>query len=76
MSFKTARIIAGKKVQDVVEHMGVSSVTVWSWENGVYLPSAEKLPQIAAFYGCSIDDLFNGNPMPKRTDEVTQNAED
>ena len=29
-----------------------------SWESGDAMPTAAKLPQIAALYKCSINDLF------------------
>lgn len=65
MSFKIARYKAGKKAADIANHLGVSLTTVSQWETGAYLPSADKLPKIAAFYGCSIDELLDGNPKKK-----------
>ena len=65
MSFKIARYKAGKKAADIAAHMNVSLTTVSQWENGVYYPTADKLPKIAAFYGCSIDELMDGNPTPR-----------
>ena len=70
MSFKIARYKAGKKAADTAEHLGVSLTTVSQWETGAYLPSADKLPKIAAFYGCTIEELLDGNPRKeKREDE-------
>ena len=49
---------AGKK-------LGVSDATVSMWETGAANPACKRLPQIAALYGCSIDELF-------KTDEETE----
>ncbi len=65
MSFKIARYKAGKKAADLATHMNVSLTTVSQWENGVYYPTADKLPKIASFYGCTVDELLEGNPEPK-----------
>ena len=58
MSFKSARIKAGKKVSEVVEFMKVSDAAIYYWETGVNLPTADKLKKLADFYGCTIDDLL------------------
>lgn len=62
MGFKTARIKAGKTVGEVVEYMGVSDVAIYQWEAGIYLPRTAKLVKLAELYGCSVDELLNGNP--------------
>ena len=58
MSFKVARISAGKKAAETAAYMGVSLTTVSSWENGVYAPSTGKLKKLADFYGCTVDELL------------------
>lgn len=65
MSFKIARYKAGKKAAELATHMNVSMTTVSMWENGGNLPTADKLPKIAAFYNCTVDELLDGNPEPK-----------
>lgn len=64
MAFREARLKAGKKVTEVMEHMGVSDGAVYQWETGVSFPSTSKLPKLAAFYGCSLDELL----APAKTD--------
>lgn len=44
---------------DVAMELCVSRTTVSMWENGSALPRADKLPQLAKIFGCTIDDLFN-----------------
>lgn len=59
MSFRSARIKAGKKVTEVMEHMGVSDGCVYQWETGVTLPRPGKLQKLAAFYGCTMEELLS-----------------
>lgn len=58
MSFRSARIKAGKKVSDVTEYMGCSDAAVYYWETGQNKPRAAALLKLAAFYGCTVDDLL------------------
>ena len=38
--------------------LGCSGVAVGMWERGETIPTADKLPEIAAALGCTIDDLY------------------
>ena len=58
MGFKSARLRAGKKVADVMEHLGVSDGAVYMWETGLTFPTVEKLKKLADFYGCTTDELL------------------
>lgn len=58
MGFRTARDKAGKTILDVQKEMGVSAVTLHNWESGTYKPRADKLKQLAEFYGCTVDELL------------------
>lgn len=58
MSFKSARIKAGKKIADVVEHLGVTDGAVYQWENGFSYPTVNRLKQLAEYYGCAVDELL------------------
>lgn len=40
--------------------LGISRSTLSMWETGQSMPQTDKLPKIAALYGCTIDELFNG----------------
>lgn len=42
--------------------LGINPTTLNNWEQGVASPRTEKLPEIAAALGCSIDDLFPADP--------------
>ena len=61
MSFKTARIAAGKTVKEVMEFMHVTDAAVYQWESGVYIPRSEKLIKLAEFYNTTIENLLRNN---------------
>lgn len=61
MGFKSARIKAGKKVTEVMDLLHVSDGAVYQWETGISMPTAAKLPKLAEFYGCTVDELLTGN---------------
>lgn len=43
---------------EVARLLNVRRTAVLMWENGKSLPRADKLPKLAAIYGCGIGDLF------------------
>ena len=38
--------------------LSVKQASVSRWENGDSMPRADKLPELAKIFGCSIDDLY------------------
>ena len=61
MSFLSARKKTGMSQAEVGKRLGVSDATVSMWETGVTTPVGKRIPQIAALYGCSIDELFKSD---------------
>lgn len=59
MGFRSARLAAGKTVQDVIAHLGVSDAAVYGWEAGTFFPRRTRLIELARFYGCSVDQLLS-----------------
>lgn len=49
---------AGLTQCELAEKLCVGQSTVAMWEIGEALPTADKLPKIAAILHCKIDDLF------------------
>lgn len=49
----------------LAEYLAVSPQAVSRWENGVSIPDICLLPQIAAFFNVSIDDLFGVSDYEK-----------
>lgn len=48
----------GLTMDQLADRLGVTRQAVGAWEGGIALPSADKLPEIAAALRCSIDDLY------------------
>lgn len=60
-NLRSLRIANGYTQKEVADALGLeSSSTVTMWENGTRKPSVDKLPEIAAFFHCTIDELFKG----------------
>jgi transcriptional regulator with XRE-family HTH domain len=45
----------------LAEEMGVSSQAVSKWENDISCPDIGLLPQLADFFGVTLDELMRGN---------------
>lgn len=58
MSFRSARHKAGFSVQQVADALKISDVAVYYWETDQQAPRASRLPEIAALYGCTVDELL------------------
>lgn len=58
MGLRSARIKSGKRIREVADFMGVSPSCVYSWESGTFAPRADKLLELAAYLGCSVDELL------------------
>lgn len=50
--------------QEVAKVMGVQVSTVSKWERGLAKPRADKLPQLAKLYDCTIDELLSDDNVP------------
>lgn len=59
MNFKEARLRAGITAVEASEKLNVSRQAVFSWENGIYMPEAKRLTEIAKLYGCTVDELLD-----------------
>ena len=58
MRLKDARMSVGLTQEAVAKAMDISRTTVAMWETGQVNPTADKLPQLAKLYECTIDELF------------------
>lgn len=47
--------------EEVVRYLDISYQAVSKWETGTTLPDIALLPELAAFFGVRIDDLFSVN---------------
>lgn len=58
MSYKSARLKAGRSVPEVAAHLHVSEGAVYQWENGISAPTVAKLKKLATYYDCTTDELL------------------
>lgn len=45
------------------EKLGVTNKTISRWETGKYMPDIDKLPELSALFGISINELLAGKPL-------------
>lgn len=56
---KQLRLQKGITQDTLAKALNVSYQTVSKWENEVSMPDIQLLPEIAVYFGCRIDDLFD-----------------
>lgn len=64
LNLRPLREAAGLSLTAAALDLGVSHVAYRKWELGQGYPRADKLPAIAALFGCGIDDLFRKQDSP------------
>lgn len=57
-AIKKIRIQKGITQAEIADAMQVTVATVSRWETGEFFPRSAKLYQLAAFLGCSVDELL------------------
>lgn len=72
MGFKDMRRRANLTQSEAAVRLGVSRWTVCTWERGGFFPAAERLPGIARLYGCTVDELLQGNPQFEKMSETVK----
>lgn len=55
---RNLRLAKGVKQEELAEYLGVSFQAVSKWETGASVPDIALLPNIAVYFGVSIDELF------------------
>lgn len=60
MNIKELRVSAKLTQEELGAMLGVNRSTIAMWETGEAMPRADKLPELAKIFGCSIDDLYRG----------------
>lgn len=53
---------------ELANYMGVSKASVSKWETGQSYPDVTFLPQLAAYFNISIDELMNYQPQMEKVD--------
>ena len=55
---KALRLRRGTTQESLAQHLGVTAQAVSKWERGVATPDIGMLPDISAYFGVTIDELF------------------
>ena len=55
---KALRLRRGVTQEEVAQHFGITSQAVSKWECGLSVPDISMLPGLSAYFGVSIDELF------------------
>lgn len=58
LNLRPLRERAGLSKTAVARRMGVSHPAYLKWEQGMSMPSADRLPALAAVLCCTIDELY------------------
>ena len=56
--FKRARLLKGLQQKELAEELGVTQVTVSSWEHGKSFPSPGRLKQVADVLNTTVEELL------------------
>lgn len=72
-TLKSLRITKGLTQKSLAEKLGVSPVTVFQWERGIYHPTPSIVPKLADVLGITPNHLFlvlNTNKPYKSKDKI------
>jgi len=58
VNFKKPRLLANLTQQAAATELGVERTTISMWETGAASPRSDMLLDIAALYGCTVDELL------------------
>ena len=56
---KALRLRRGTTQEALAQHLGVTAQAVSKWERGAATPDISMLPEISAYFGVTIDELFS-----------------
>ncbi len=65
-NLKRLRADSRKRQEDLARHIGISAQSVSKWERGEGLPDITLLPEIAEFYGVTVDALLGVGEIRRR----------
>lgn len=58
ITLKAARVNAGYTQSGAAELLGVSTRTIWQWENGLSQPKPQMIDKICEAYSITYDELI------------------
>lgn len=64
MGFRECRTKSGLSAKDAALKVGITTQSIYGFENGQYLPSVNILQKLAQAYGCTMEELLEGEEKP------------
>ncbi|HIY13193.1 MAG TPA: helix-turn-helix domain-containing protein [Candidatus Agathobaculum merdipullorum] len=61
-TIKRYREARGIKQTELAAHFGIAQSTVVKWESDGKYPPCQVMPELAAFLGCTTDELYAHKP--------------
>lgn len=55
---KALRLRKGATQKEMAQHLGITEQAISKWENSASVPDIALLPELSAYFGVSIDELF------------------
>ncbi len=76
-NFKAIRKKSGKTQKEIAAYLSISAQSISKWETGESLPTIEYLPQLAVFFGCSVNAFFDEDELKsfKNENDYTEKYE-
>jgi len=71
----TMRKLQGMTQEQLGEKLGVTNKTVSRWETGKYMPDIDKLQELSALLGVSVNELLAGERI-ENTDDLIKKADE
>ena len=59
-NLKTARLNLGLTLEEVAKRLNVGYPAVYKWENGIMMPNAVRIVELAEIFGTTAEKLVKG----------------
>lgn len=74
MRLRELRKARGMSQAELARILGVTKMAVSRWENGLTIPTSDKLPSIAALMKCDVTDLYADDVLRAARDAAERRA--
>lgn len=63
---------SGLSCAELARRVGVTPGAITQWESGLFAPSTDKLPTIAAVLECEVSDLYDSEVLRAASERAAQ----
>ena len=64
MGFRECRLKSGLSARDAALKVGITTQSIYGFENKSYMPSVNILHKLAQAYGCTMEELLDEGDKP------------